>query len=73
MAKLPKTEPDQPMLDYVIEQLEVWKGRWIEVAEGSGIPKRSIEKIASGEWANPGVNSIQTLHDWLRANEKAVA
>lgn len=62
-----------PMHDYVIAQLEAWKGRWTAVAEGSGVSKRTLEKIASGEIADPGVSHVQKLHDWFREREKAAA
>lgn len=65
--------PQQPMLAYVRERLEAWKGRWAEVAEGTEISKRTIEKIASGEHADPGVSRVQKLHDWFREQEKAAA
>lgn len=57
------------MLDYVRSQLQAWKGRWTEVAQGSDVSKRTIEKIASGEIADPGVSNVQKLHDWFRAQE----
>lgn len=61
------------MLDFVLIQLEAWKGRWSDVADGTGISKRTIEKIASGETADPGVRRVQKLYDWFRAQEEAAA
>jgi len=59
------------MLEYVIEQLGAWKGRWPTVAEGSGVSKRTIEKIANREIADPGVSHIQKLYDWFRSQKAA--
>lgn len=64
---------DQPIYDYVLERLEVTKGRWAEVAEGSGVSRRTLEKIARREIADPGVSHVQKLHDWFREREKAAA
>lgn len=60
------------MLDYVKAQLQAWKGRWAEVADGAAVSRRTIEKIASGEIADPGVSNVQKLHDWFRSQEKAL-
>jgi transcriptional regulator with XRE-family HTH domain len=51
---------------YVVRELELAKGRWSEVAEGTGISKRTIEKIASGETANPGVSHVEKLASYFR-------
>jgi transcriptional regulator with XRE-family HTH domain len=59
-------QPIQPIFDYVLERLEASKGRWSAVAEGSGVPKRTLEKIARREIADPGVSHIQKLADWFR-------
>lgn len=71
MANSKRKEPT--MLAYVLAQLDEWKGRWSEVAEGSDLSKRTIEKIASGEISDPGVSRVQRLHDWFRKQEKAAA
>jgi transcriptional regulator with XRE-family HTH domain len=47
--------------DYVVGQLQSAKGRWSEVAEATGISKRTIEKIARRETENPGVKHIEAL------------
>lgn len=52
--------------DYVLEQLKAAKGRWAEVARGSGVPKRTLEKIARREIEDPGVSHIQKLADYFR-------
>ena len=55
----------QPMYDFVLERLEAAKGRWTEVAEGSGVSKRTLEKIARREIADPGVSHIQKLANYF--------
>jgi transcriptional regulator with XRE-family HTH domain len=54
---------------YVVRELERVKGRWTQVAEGTGISKRTIEKIASGETANPGVSHVEKLASYFRSGK----
>jgi transcriptional regulator with XRE-family HTH domain len=56
---------------FVLARLEASKGRWSEVASGSGISKRTIEKIARREIENPGVISIEKLAAYFQAREAA--
>ena len=55
----------QPIHDYVIDQLNMRKGRWSDIARESGVPKRTMEKIARKEIENPGVSHIQRLADYF--------
>lgn len=52
---------DSPIYEYVLKNLEAHKGRWPVVARGSGVSKRTIEKIASRITKNPGVRQIEAL------------
>lgn len=47
--------------EYVIAQLQQHKGRWREVAEQSGVSRRTLEKIARKEIPNPGIHSVEAL------------
>lgn len=58
--------------DFVIEQLEAHKGRWSSVAEGSGVPKRTLEKIARKEIKDPGVSHIEKLATYFREQTNVV-
>jgi hypothetical protein len=51
--------------DFVIAKLAEAKGNWSEVASGSKISKRTIEKIARKEIKNPGIQHVQTLADYF--------
>jgi hypothetical protein len=55
----------QPIHDFVVAQLNARKGRWSDIALGSGVPKRTLEKIARREIENPGVKHIQQLADYF--------
>lgn len=56
--------------DYVINELQAFKGRWPLVAEGSGVSIRTIEKIARKEIADPGVSHIEKLAGYFREQSK---
>lgn len=64
---------DTPIYEYVIARLDSSRGRWPEVADGSGVSRRTIEKIARKEIADPGVSHVQKLADYFRAQERAAA
>lgn len=53
--------------DFVIAKLAEAKGHWTEVAVGSKISKRTIEKIARKEIKNPGIQNIQALADYFNS------
>jgi transcriptional regulator with XRE-family HTH domain len=54
------------MFAYVLAELEAKKGSWPQVAAGSGVPRRTLEKIASGQTKNPGVRHIERLAKYFR-------
>lgn len=56
---------------YVMSELRRSKGSWPTVAEGSGVSRRTIEKIASGEIADPGVSHIEKLASYFREQQPA--
>ena len=61
------------IFDYVLNNLERHKGQLPRVADESGVPYRTLQKIASGETKDPGVAVVQTLHDYFREKEQAAA
>ena len=63
----------ESMHAYVLRNLEATKYRWGEVAAGTGMSKRTIEKIARKEIVDPGVSHVQKLHDYFRALEQGRA
>lgn len=52
--------------EYVLRGLEASKGRWASVAQGSGVSKRTLEKIARREIRDPGVSHIEKLARYFR-------
>lgn len=57
---------EEPLFDYVKRNLESTKGRWPDVAEGSGVPISTLRKIAQGQIVDPSVGKIQALHDYFK-------
>jgi len=53
----------------VLENLQQWKYRWPQVAAGTGISLRTIEKIARQESKDPGVQKIQQLHNFFQSQD----
>jgi hypothetical protein len=51
---------------YVLAQLQASKGTWPKVAVKSGVPLRTLEKIAREEVADPGVKTVEKLAKYFR-------
>jgi len=56
----------ESIYQYVLDQLNQVKGTWPAVAEATGIPHRTLEKIARQETKDPGVSSIEKLAGYFR-------
>lgn len=69
----PRNFTDEPIYDYVLARLQSTKGEWPTVAERAGMSKRTLEKIARREIADPGVSHIQRLADYFRSEERKAA
>lgn len=59
--------------EFVLAELDALKGAWPEVAEGSGVSRRTIEKIARKEIQDPGVSHIEKLAKYFRERGQASA
>ena len=59
--------------EYVMERLQASKGTWPAVAEGSGVPLRTLEKIARREIQDPGVSQIEKLAGYFGSVPSASA
>lgn len=69
MENPPATEIS--ILAYVLAQLDSTPLTYKEVEDGSGVPKRTVEKIARRETENPGVSHIEKLATFFRSLEAA--
>ena len=68
---LPYSPAMESLHEYVISQLQAAKGRWQVVANESGVSRRTIEKIARREVANPGVSYVEKLARYFRERDAA--
>lgn len=53
--------------EYATKQLAATQLTMKQVGEGSGVPWRTVQKIASGEIKNPGVSHCQDIADFFEA------
>jgi hypothetical protein len=63
----------ESIYQYVLAELESAKGAWSVVAKGTGMSKRTIEKIARREIEDPGVSHIEKLAVYFREQSKRSA
>ena len=52
-----------------MDQLQRSKGRWRQVAQGAGVSRRTIEKIARREIEDPGVSHIEALAAYFKSQQ----
>jgi len=57
------------MLDYVVARLASRQYTYQQVADGSGVPRRTVEKIARRETRNPGVLHVERLAKFLHRGD----
>ena len=58
---------------YVMGCFETANLTYQEVADGSGISRRTVEKIARKEIKDPGVSHVEALARFFRSRELKVA
>lgn len=61
------------IIEQVKLQLAENRGRWPEVASGSGVPVSTVRKIAQGVSKDPGVLTVQRLLDYFAKQGKTAA
>ena len=59
------------LLPKVLNELDRRRGRWKEICDATGISYSTLQKIAQGQVANPGVNTIEMLHSHLFGQSSA--
>lgn len=58
---------------YVLEQLKLTRLTLDELQKRTGVSKRTIQKIKSGEIVDPGVSHVEKLANFFRETERAGA
>lgn len=56
--------------DFVIGAIKASGLTYQEIADGSGVNKRTVEKIARREIDDPGVSHVEKLATFLRAQQE---
>jgi uncharacterized protein YerC len=54
------------MLEYVVAKLASSRHTYQQIADGSGVPRSTVEKIARRETRNPGVLHVERLARFFR-------
>ncbi len=62
---------NESLIGYVMGQLSAARGRWPEIAEASGVPYRTVQKIGSGKTVRPGIDTVEKLANHFRAVAKS--
>lgn len=62
---------DQPILDYVKDQLEHRRGEWPQISKDTGVPYFTITNIVQGKVEDPRISTVQKLYDHLRSKAAA--
>lgn len=57
---------NEPLLDYVLRNLDDSRGQIKSIAVETGIPYSTLAKIAQRVTPNPGVNHVQALADYFK-------
>lgn len=56
---------DEKPFAFVKRRLSETRGRWPDVARGSGVPISTVRKIAQGQIADPAVSKVEALADYF--------
>lgn len=57
---------NEPLLDYVLRNLEQSKGRMKAISDELDLPYTTLRNIYKGVTPNPGVNHVQALADYFK-------
>lgn len=61
------------LLQQTICLLDADRGEWSKTAKETGLGYEWIKKVANHKVPDPGVNKIETLHDYLASKHKGLA
>ena len=61
---------EKPLYEFVMECFERSDYTYQEIADGSGVSRRTVEKIARREIEDPGVSNVQKISDFFRTNAR---
>lgn len=61
----------ESVYEFVMDELEKTRGRWLDIARDTGISISTIKKIGYREVENPGVLTIEKLAAYFREQPAA--
>ena len=65
---------EKPLYDFVMDCFAESEQTYQQIADGSGVPRRTVEKVARKETGDPSISTVQQLADYFRrAKRKAAA
>jgi predicted transcriptional regulator len=56
-------------VQFIVDALQKSKGRWMEIANDTGVPYHTITKIAQGRTENPRINTVDALDKYFRKTD----
>lgn len=56
----------ETMLQYVIRKLKENRGRIPDISQQTNLKLSTVQSIMYEKTDNPGVNTVQTLHDYFK-------
>lgn len=61
---------NEPLLKYVLENLNRSRGQLRTISDQTGVPYTTLRNIYKGVTPNPGVNQVQALADYFSERVK---
>lgn len=61
------------MHERVVARLQALKGQWPTVAQESGVPYRTLRKVADGTVKNPWATTLEQLDRYLETHENRLS
>lgn len=61
---------NESILGYVMDRLDAAKGQWPQIADDSGVPYRTVQKIGSGKTRSPRIDSVEKLAKYFRETKR---
>lgn len=56
----------ETQFDYVTRRLRDMRGRWTDVAQGSGVPISTVRKLGQGQIKDPRQSTVADLHSYFK-------
>lgn len=64
---------EKSLLDSVITELKARSGTWPTIARESGVPYKTLQKVAYRDVRDPGISIVEKLAKYLRDHPSRAA